>query len=202
MLYERTALSRQPEAVIDAELASLRAEDQVSPELVFKDPYLLDFLGRKDRYLERDLEDAILRDLESFILEMGAGFTFVARQKRIQVDGDDFYIDLLFYNRKLRRLVVVDLKLGKFQAADKGQMELYLRWLERYEQEADEESPLGLILCAEAGHESIELLRLEQSGIRVGQYLTELPPRRVLERRLRDAIDASRARLSRRTDEE
>lgn len=201
MLYERTALSRQPESVIDAELATLRDDDRMSPELVFKDPYLLDFLGLKDRYLEKDLEDAILRELESFILEMGAGFTFVARQKRIQVDGDDFFIDLLFYNRRLRRLVAVDLKLGKFRAADKGQMELYLRWLERHEQEPGEASPLGLILCAEAGHESVELLRLEDAGIRVGQYLTELPPKKVLERKLRDAISASRARLAQLSDE-
>jgi predicted nuclease of restriction endonuclease-like (RecB) superfamily len=200
MLYERTALSRQPESVIDAELAALRDEDRMSPEMVFKDPYVLDFLGLKDRYLERDLEEAILRELEAFILELGSGFAFVARQKRIQVDGDDHAIDLLFSNRRLRRLVAVDLKLGAFRAADKGQMELYPRWLERHEQELGEASPLGLILCAEAGHEAVELLKLEDVGIRVARYLTELPPKEVLERKLRDAIAASRARLAARGD--
>lgn len=147
MLYERTALSRAPEETVKADLKRLRSAGQLSPALLLKDPYLLDFLGLQDRYLEKDLEDAILRELERFLLEMGAGFSFVARQKRIQLDGDDFYIDLLLYNRKLKRLVAVDLKLGDFRAEYKGQMELYLRWLARHEQEEGEESPLGIILC-------------------------------------------------------
>lgn len=133
MLYERTALSRKPGELIKHELDELRKEDKLTPDMVFRDPYLLDFLGLKDRYLEKDIEDAIMRELENFILEFGVGFTFVARQKRIQVDNDDYYLDLLFYHRGLKRLVAVDLKLGDFQAAYKGQMELYLRWLEKYE---------------------------------------------------------------------
>ena len=131
------------------ELIKLREEDKLTPDLVFRDPYFLDFLGLKNTYSEKDLETAILRELESFILELGVGFSFVARQKRMTVDDEDYYLDLLFYHRKLRRLVAIDLKLGKFQAADKGQMELYLRWLEKYEQQRGEDSPIGLILCAE-----------------------------------------------------
>jgi predicted nuclease of restriction endonuclease-like (RecB) superfamily len=138
MLYERTALSKQPDELIRQELAILRSKGEMAPALVLKDPYVLDFLGLQDRYLEKDLEDAILRELETFLLEFGAGFSFIARQKRIQLDGDDFYIDLLFYNRKLKRLVVVELKQGKFKPEYKGQMELYLRWLAKYETEAGE----------------------------------------------------------------
>jgi predicted nuclease of restriction endonuclease-like (RecB) superfamily len=130
MLYERTAISKKPEELIRHEVDALRQEDQLTPDLVFKDPYLLDFLGLRDRYLEKDLEDAILRELERFLLELGAGFSFIARQKRIQVDSDDYYIDLLFFNRKLKRLLAIELKLGDFKLADKGQMELYLRWLD------------------------------------------------------------------------
>ena len=133
MLYERTALSRKPEELAKQELAKLREADQLSPDLVFRDPYFLNFLGLADTYSEKDLEAAILREMERFILELGAGFAFVARQKRIVIDGHDFYIDLLFYHRKLRQLIAVDLKLRAFQAADKGQMELYLRWLEKNE---------------------------------------------------------------------
>jgi hypothetical protein len=162
---------------------------------VFKDPYVLDFLGLRDRYLEKDLEDAILRELELFLLELGVGFTFVARQKRIQIDSDDFYIDLLFFNRKLRRLIAIDLKLAAFKPDYKGQMELYLRWLDRYERQPDEEPPLGIILCAGKKQEQIELLELSQSGIHVAEYLTELPPKEVLCQKLHDAIRRSRALL-------
>ena len=195
MLYERTALSKKPDLLIKQELAQLRAEDKLTPDLVFKDPYLLDFLGLKDRYIEKDLEDAILREMENFILELGAGFSFVARQKRIQVDDVDYYVDLLFFNRKLRRLVVIDLKLGKFKAEYKGQMELYLRWLEKYEMQAGEESPVGLILCAGKSDEQVELLRLSEGGIRVATYLTDLPPKKLLEKRLHEAVRRARERL-------
>lgn len=195
MLYERTALSRQPDALIQQELATLRSKGEIAPKLVLKDPYLLDFLGLTDRFLERDLEDAILRELESFLLELGAGFSFVARQKRIQLDGDDFYIDLLFYNRKLKRLVVVELKQGNFKPEYKGQMELYLRWLAKFETEADENPPLGIILCAGKNNEQIELLELDASGIHVAEYLTVLPPPDVLHRKLHEAIETARARI-------
>ncbi len=195
MLFERTALSSKPNEWIQQELATLRESDHLSPELVLKDPYILDFLGLQDRHLEKDLEDAILRELENFLLELGAGFTFVARQKRLQIDNDDFYIDLLFYNRRLKRLVAIDLKLGDFEAAHKGQMELYLRWLTKYEQEPDEAPPLGIILCTGKKREQIELLELDQKGIHVAEYLTELPPRQLLEQKLHEAIALSKARF-------
>jgi predicted nuclease of restriction endonuclease-like (RecB) superfamily len=195
MLYERTAVSRKPEEVIRHELSALRGQGQLTPELVFRDPYVLDFLGLKDRYLEKDLEDAILRELEAFLLELGAGFAFVARQRHIQIDNDDFYIDLLFYHRSLHRLIAIDLKLGNFKAEYKGQMELYLRWLDKYERHPEEESPLGIILCAGKKQEQIELLELNRSGIHVAEYLTELPPRELLAERLHRAINTARARL-------
>jgi len=197
MLFERTALSTKPAELAKQELAALREEDKLTPDLVFRDPYVLDFLGLKDTYSEKDLEAAILRDLENFILELGAGFSFVARQKRITVDNEDHHLDLLFYHRRLRRLVAVDLKLGKFQAADKGQMELYLRWLEKYEQQPGEESPIGLILCAGKSEEQIELLQLSKSGIRVAAYLTELPPRELLQKKLHEAMALAKARFER-----
>ncbi len=164
MLYERTAISRKPEEVARAELTQLREDDRFTPTLVFKDPYVLDFLGLNDRYLERDLEDAILREIETFLLELGDGFAFLGRQKRIQIDFDDFYLDLLFYHRRLRRLIAIDLKLGDFKAEYKGQMELYLRWLAKHEQQAGEESPLGLILCAGKKEvwNRLDLVKLDQ----------------------------------------
>ncbi|MEX4003598.1 YhcG family protein [Paraburkholderia sp. EG285A] len=195
MLFERSAISRKPTEVIQKELSDLRDAQQVTPELVLKDPYLLDFLGLNDRYLERDLEDAILREMEQFLLELGAGFTFVARQKRLQIDDDDFYLDLLFYNRKLKRLVAIELKLGAFKAEYKSQMELYLRWLARHEQEPDEQPPIGIILCAGKKQEQIELLELGKSGIHVAEYLTVLPPREALEAKLHQSIQAARTRL-------
>lgn len=195
MLYERTAISKKPEETIRLELEKLRQDNVVSPDLLLKDPYVLDFLGLNDHYLEKDLEDAILRELEQFLLELGAGFTFVARQKRIQIDDDDFYLDLLFYNRKLKRLVVIDLKLGNFKAEYKGQMELYLRWLARHETEPDEETPLGIILCTGKKAQQIELLELDKSGIHVAEYLAVLPPRHELEARLQRALQQAQQRL-------
>lgn len=194
MLYQRTALSKQPKALIEQELGTLAQADKVSSNLLLKDPYVLDFLGLNDHYLEKDLEDAILRDLESFLLELGAGFSFIARQKRLQIDGEDFYIDLLFYNRRLHQLVAVDLKIGPFKAHYKGQMELYLRWLDKHERQPGEEPPLGIILCAENRQEQIELLQLDASGIHVAEYLTELPERELLHQRLQQAIDTAQQR--------
>jgi len=196
MLYERTALSKKSEKFIEQELATLREEDRMTPDLVFRDPYFLDFLGLSDTFSERDLESAILRELERFLLELGTDFTFVARQKRITIDTEDYYLDLLFYHRGMRRLVAIELKLGKFQAQDKGQMELYLRWLDKYERREGEESPLGLILCAEKTAEHVELLQLETSGIRVAEYLTELPPRLLLEAKLHEAIRLAREQIA------
>ena len=196
LLFERTALSKKPDKLIRQELESLRAEDKLTPDLVFRDPYLLDFLGLKDTYAEKDLEAAILREIEAFILELGVGFCFVERQKRMQIDHEDHYLDLLFYHRHLRRLVAIDLKLDEFKPGDKGQMELYLKWLDRYERKEGEEKPIGLILCAGKLQETIELLDLEQSGIRVSSYWTEVLPKKELERKLHDAVLLARARLA------
>ena len=168
----------------------------MTPDLVFRDPYFLDFLGLTGLYAEKDVEKAILRELEAFILELGSDFAFVARQKRITVDNEDYYLDLLFYHRRLRRLVAIDLKLERFQAADKGQMELYLRWLEKHDTRPGEEPPLGLILCADKSEEHVELLQLDKSGIRVARYLTELPPRELLEKTLHESIRRVRERLA------
>ena len=169
MLFERTALSSKPEVLIRQELVELREEDRLSPDLVFRDPYLLGFLGLKDTYAERDLEAAILREMEAFILELGVGFAFLERQKRITVDGDDYYLDLLFFHRRLRRLVAIQLK--------------------------DEEAPIGLILCAGRKQETVRLLDLEASGIRVASYWTEALPREQLERKLHQAVRLARERL-------
>jgi predicted nuclease of restriction endonuclease-like (RecB) superfamily len=196
MLFERTALSRKPAELAERELKALREDDPLTPDLVFRDPYVLDFLGLADTYSEKDLEAAILREIESFLLELGAGFAFVERQKRITLDGDDYYLDLLFYHRRLRRLVVIELKLGEFKPADTGQVELYLRWLDRHERQDGEEAPLTLILCAGRKRETVEYLDLGRSGIHVAEYLTELPPRELLERRLHQAVARARARLA------
>lgn len=201
MLYERTALSRKPEALARTELESLREQDLLTPDLVFRDPYVLDFLDLKDSYSEKDLESAILREIESFLLELGAGFSFIARQKRMTVDGDDFYLDLLFFHRDLRRLVAVELKLDKFRPDHFGQMALYLRWLDKFERKPGEESPLGIIFCSGKDDERVELLELGQAGIHVAEYLTELPPKEILQRKLHAAIEQSRLRLENREAE-
>lgn len=190
MLFERTAISSKPKELIRAELASLRNERKMTPDMVFKSPYFLEFAGLKGSYSEESLEDALISHIEQFLLELGDGFTFVARQKRMIIDGEDFHLDLLFFHRKLHRLIALDLKLGRFKAQYKGQMELYLRWLERYEMQPGEETPLGLILCTEGSNEQIELLQLDASGIKVAQYMTELPPKEVLIRQMQKTIES------------
>lgn len=184
--FERTV-------IVNAQLPNLSP----IPFNTFKDPYILDFLGLKDGYLEKDLEAAILMELERFILEIGKGFAFVERQKRMIIDGDDYHLDLLFFHRKLKRLVAIDLKIGKFQAKDKGQMELYLKWLDRYEKQEGEEKPIGLILCAETSREQVELLEMHKDGILVAEYWTELPPKKELEKKLHQALVEAREMLER-----
>ena len=196
MLFERTAISSKPEELIKKELSSLRDDNVMSPDLVFKSPYFLEFTGLKDMYSEKNLEDCLVAHLEQFILELGNGFCFIARQKRMIIDGEDFKLDLLFYHRRLHRLIAIDLKLGRFKAEYKGQMELYLRWLERNEMELDENTPLGLILCTEGSEEQIELLQLDNAGIKVAQYMTELPPREVLQQQIQKSLAAAKARLA------
>lgn len=194
MLFERSALSKRPDKLARLEIQTLREQDRLSPDLVFRDPYVLDFLGLKDTYAEKDLEAALIREIESFILELGVGFTFVARQKRIVIDGEDYHLDLLFYHRKLQRLIALDLKIGEFAAADKGQMELYLKWLTRHEREPHEGEPLGIILCAGKREEHIELLEPSQSGIHVASYLTQLLPQAQLKRKLHETVHCARTR--------
>jgi predicted nuclease of restriction endonuclease-like (RecB) superfamily len=191
-LYERTAISKKPEKLIKEELELMKKDNVLTPNRVFRDPYILDFLDLKETYSEKDIESAILIEIQKFIIELGTDFAFLARQKRITIDQEDFYIDLLFYHRKLKCLVAIDLKLDKFKAAYKGQMELYLRWLEKYEMQPDEQLPMGLILCAEKSHERIELLQLDKGNIRVAQYLTELPPKKLLQAKLQEAISRAR----------
>lgn len=195
MLYERTALSKKPEKLAELELKGLREADKLTPDMVFRDPYLLDFLDLHGNYQETDLEAAILREMEAFILELGVGFSFVARQKRMQIGDRDHYLDLLFYHRKLKRLVAIELKLERFKAEFKGQMELYLRWLEAHERQPGEAAPIGLILCAGKNQEEVSLLRLDRCGIRVAEYMTELPRLDLLKARLHRAIMSTRARL-------
>lgn len=195
MLYERTAISGKPDELIKKELSQLREDNVLSPDLVFKSPYFLEFAGLKGMYSERNLEDSLVAHLEQFILELGNGFCFVARQKRMIIDGEDFYLDLLFYHRRLHRLIAIDLKLGRFKAQYKGQMELYLRWLEKNEMEPGEESPLGLLLCTEGSEEQIELLQLDKAGIRVAQYMTELPPRNILIQQIQKSLAEAKERL-------
>ena len=198
MLYERTVLSGRSEEVIAAEIASLRETDQLTPDLVFRDPYLLDFLGLHDGYGEADMENAIIREMETFLLELGAGFAFVSRQKRMTIHDEDFYLDLLFYHLDLRRFVAIELKLGKFTAAHKGQMELYLRWLNRYERRKHDEPPIGLILCSERSPQQIELLELDQGDIRVAEYFTKQLPQSRLEQELQKAVHNAREQIAQR----
>lgn len=201
MLYERTAIATKPDELIKQELTELRDNNVLTPDLVFKSPYFLEFTGLKGMYSEKSLEDSLVAHLEQFILELGNGFTFVERQKRMIIDGEDFYLDLLFYHRRLHRLIAIDLKLGKFKAQYKGQMELYLRWLEAHEMEPDEEQPLGLLLCTEGGDEQIELLQLDKSGIKVAQYMTELPSKELLQRQLHKGLEAARQRWENRPED-
>jgi len=195
MLYERTAISKKPEQTITNDLEKLREQGKVSTDIAFRDPYVLDFLGLDDTYSEQDLESSILAELQRFIIELGTDFAFVARQKRIVIDHRDYYIDLLFFHRRLKCLVVIDLKIGEFEAGFKGQMELYLRYLEKHDMMAGENPPIGLILCTGKNEEHIELLRLEDANIRVAEYLTELPSRELLQQKLQESMRRARQRL-------
>ena len=192
-LYQRTAISQRPEEVIRRELKELREEDTLNPDIVFRSTYFLDMLGLPDVFSEKDLENSILNQLLEFIKELGSDFTFVDRQKRITVDSEDYFIDLLFFHRGLRRLVAIDLKLGKFKPAYEGQMRLYLRYLNKNDRKPWEEEPIGLILCSEGNTEHIQYFMLDDdSDIRVAQYYTELPSKELLSDRLQRAIAIAR----------
>lgn len=195
MLYERTAISKKPELIIQNDLELLQNEQKLSADLVFRDPYVLDFLGLSDAYSEKDLETSIIAELQRFIIELGSDFAFMARQKRITIDNREYYIDLLFYHRRLKCLIAIDLKIGEFEAAHKGQMELYLRYLEKHEQVEGENTPIGLILCTGKNEEHVELMQLHKSNIHVADYLTLLPSQKVLKQKLHQAIEIAKNRI-------
>lgn len=201
-LFERTEISRKPEETILNELKLLNKENKMTTDLFFRDPYVLDFLELKDTYSEKDFETSIIRELEKFILEMGNDFAFLARQKRITIDGRDYYMDLLFYHRKLRRLVVIELKLDEFKPEHKGQVELYLKWLDKYERAEGEESPVAIILCATKSDMMTELLELGNSGIHVAQYLTNYVPKALLEEKFLSSIKNAKIQLEQRSKNE
>lgn len=192
MLYERTALSKQPENVIKTQLDKLKNDDEMTPELTFKEPYFLDFIGAHAYESEEELENLILSNITDFLQELGMDFCFVARQKRMSTGKKDRYLDLLFFNRRLRRLIAIDLKLGDFDPAYKGQMEWYLNWLDQNERFHYEEKPIGIILCAGKDHDDIEYLEMDKTGIHVAQYLTELPPKEILEKKLKLAVQLAK----------
>lgn len=193
MLFERTSISKQPEETIKSDIKLLKDESKMSVDLTFRDPYFLEFLGLQNTYSEKDLESSILVNLQQFITEIGTDFAFLSRQKRIVIDNEDFYIDLLFYHRNLQCLVAIELKLGKFKAMYKGQMELYLRWLEKNEMRQGENTPIGLILCSEKSPEQIEYLQLDNAGhIKVAEYLTSLPSKELLQQKLNKAIELAK----------
>ena len=189
MLFERTAISKKPEKTIRQDLETLNSENKMSTSLFLRDPCLLNFLELEESYSERDLESAILLELEKFILEFGNDFAFLARQKRIQIGNNDYVMDLLFYHRKLKRLVLIELKIGEFIPQDKGQVELYLKWLSKYEKQEGEEEPIAIILCASKENEVVELMDLERDNIHVSEYWLQLPPKELLEKKLHRAIE-------------
>ena len=196
MLFERTAISKKPEITIRKDLELLGSENKMSKELFLKDPYLLDFLELQDAFSEKDLESAILKELEKFILEFGSDFAFLSRQKRVQIGENDYVMDLLFYHRKLKRLVLIELKIGEFVPQYKGQVELYLKWLSKYEKQEEEQEPIAIILCASKDAEVVELMDLERDNIHVSEYWLELPPKEILEGKLHRAIENATLRVS------
>ena len=202
MLYERTAISKKPELTIVNDLKQLSEENKMTTDLFFRDPYVLDFLELHDTYSEKDIENAILSELEKFILEMGRDFAFLGRQVRITIGNKDYFIDLLFYHRKLRRLVLIELKLGEFLPEHKGQVELYLRWLQKNEMNEGENPPVAIILCASKSDEEIELLEVDKSGIHVAQYLTQLPPKELFQEKLHKAIERAKEKFEANTLEQ
>ena len=188
MLFQRTAISKRPELTILNDLEELKDNKKMSLDLFLKDPYMLDFLDLRDTYNEKDLENAILSELEKFILEMGSDFAFLARQKHFIVGDKDYYMDLLFFHRSLNRLVLIELKLGEFEPSYKGQVEFYLKWLDKNERRKGEESPIALVLCSDKAEEVVELMDLNKDDIHIAQYLTKMPPKEVLEKKLKEAI--------------
>lgn len=202
--YERTALSKNKAAML-VKGAVPKPEDAVTPDDAIKDPYVLEFLDLKDEYSESDLEAALIRRLEDFLLELGEGFTFVGRQRRLRIDQTWYRVDLLFFHRKLRCLVIIDLKLGSLTHADAGQMHMYCNYAKEHWTYADENPPVGLILCADKGH---ALARYALDGlptkVMAANYRTVLPDAELLQKELEDArrLLESRGTLSLKNDEQ
>lgn len=196
MLFERTAIAKKPESIIRTEIGKLQSGDVNNPDLYLQDPYILSFLKTKTISCEADLEQAILNELELFIQELGSDFCFVARQKRMSTEHNDRYLDLLFFHRGMQRLIAIELKMTSFQPEHAGQMEWYLKWLDKYERKANEEKPLGIIICAGKDQEDIELLELDKNGMHVAEYLTALPPKDLIEHKLKQAISIARENYS------
>jgi len=203
MLFERTAISKKPEKLIRYELGKVHVERELTPDLVFRSSYFLSLSGLRDAYSESDLEQAVLREIEANLQELGHDFAFMGRQRRITIDQTDYKMDLLFYHRSLRRIIVVDLKLGKFKPEYEGQMKLYLRYLDKNERKTWEEAPMGLILCSEGNTEHVEYLMLDESAkeIRVAQYFAGLPSKAVLCRKLQRAVALARESVHERIGE-
>lgn len=184
-LFERVALSRDTLALAKTEKKN-RPRETANYREAFKDPYLLDFLGLPAAYSEKDLETAIINNLQEFITELGNDFCFIRRQYSMRIDDDDYFLDLLFYHRRLRCLVAIDLKIGPFATADKAQMDLYLAWLKRHEWRDFENEPVGLILCTSAKRQHVELLLADgPHKVQVAEYLTQLPKKKVFKKRLK-----------------
>lgn len=197
MLYERTAISKKPEAIAKSTIKELEVSNKMDTHLIFKDPYFIDFIETRNYHNEEELEDLILDNITKFLQELGNEFCFIARQKRMSTNNKDRYLDLLFYNRRLRCLVALDLKIGEFDPAHKGQMEWYLNWLDKNERLEHENKPLGIILCAGKDQEDIEYLEMNTTGIHVAQYITALPPKKELKKKLHLAIKIARETFER-----
>ena len=199
MLYERTALSKKPEKVIKAQLEHLKASDKITADMTFKEPYFLDFINAHPSLSEEELENLILNHITEFLQELGNDFCLVARQKRMSTTKKDRYLDLLFFNRRLRQLIAIDLKIGNFDPSYKGQMEWYLNWLNKNERFNYEKKPMGIILCAGKDHDDIEYCEMDKSGIHVAQYITALPSKETLELHLRKAITTAKENFIKKT---
>jgi predicted nuclease of restriction endonuclease-like (RecB) superfamily len=194
--YERTALSRNTAAMLRRG-GEVTPADLITPEEAIKDPFVLEFLDLKDEYSESDLEEALIQRLTDFLLELGDDFAFVGRQRRLRLDDAWFRIDLLFFHRRLKALLIVDLKVGKFSYADAGQMHLYLNYAREHWMKEGESPPVGLILCAEKGaaeaHYALEGL---PNKVLAAEYQTVLPDEKLLAAEL----DKTRRELEARSD--
>jgi predicted nuclease of restriction endonuclease-like (RecB) superfamily len=172
-LYERTVAARGSADGLGADLAAMSSTGGVEPSLAFRDPYVLDFLGLPSEHSEADLERGILDEMQRFLLELGVGFAFVERQKRMTVDGRDYRLDLLLYHITLRCYVALELKTRPLEPGDYGQMMLYLRWLNAHQRHDGDAAPIGLILCTQKGPEQVALLGLDSGEVRAAQYVTD-----------------------------